>query len=224
MPINRDKLGIMRARIQGPKSGQDAKLERVKNIAAIFSAVAIPLVLTIAGYFIQRQLASEGLKKDYVGIAAGILKENPATQEPELRSWAIAVLEDNSPVPFSNKAKAGLLTGMPVVIPGPAWQGPPDDCRKPPSDKRTVIEEFLKLSKESKHLNSAQLQQRLNAFLDAVLDQEPEVLKMKARLECIQVWTTQMEQSDIEYRNAIGAPSIKSELERIKKRAAASVR
>ena len=68
------------------------KYEAAKNIATIFSAIAIPVVLTIAGYYIQRQLADDGLKKDYVGIAASILKENPANQEPDLRKWATRLL------------------------------------------------------------------------------------------------------------------------------------
>jgi len=67
--------------------------------------VAIPIVLAIGGYFIQRQLADEGLKKDYVSIAAGILKENAAGQEADLRKWAVEILETNSPVPFTSNAK-----------------------------------------------------------------------------------------------------------------------
>lgn len=196
----------------------DLKLERLKNIATIFSAVAIPIVLTIAGYFIQRQISDAGLKKDYVAIAAGILKENPANQEPDLRAWALAVLEVNSPVPFSKKAREGLLTGIPVVVPGPAWFGPPEDCRTPPG-KRTVLEEYIKLGKDqaSGKLNDEQLRQRINRFLDLVRDQEKDVLITRLRLKCMQQWANNSEQSDIKYRAAIGAPSSKSIMEQISK-------
>ena len=68
------------ARYQKTYSSVDRKLERAKTYATIFSAIAIPVVLTISGYFIQRQLASEGLRKDYVGIATAILKEKPEGQ------------------------------------------------------------------------------------------------------------------------------------------------
>src|ERR1035437_9012527 len=105
MPIpKRHMVRLSRAMQQ-----QDVSLERAKNMATIFSAIAIPIVLTIAGYLIQRQLTDDSLKKDYVGIATGILKENPANQEPDLRTWAVKVLDENSPVPFSKKAKESLF-------------------------------------------------------------------------------------------------------------------
>lgn len=208
----------MRIRTRTESPVFNLKLERLKNIATIFSAVAIPVVLTVAGYFIQSQLSDAGLRKDYVGIAAGILKENPANQEPDLRSWALAVLEDNSPVPFSKKAREGLLTGIPVVAPGLAWLGPPEDCRKAP-EKRTVLEEYIKLAKEqaSGKLSEEQLRQRINRFLDIVRDQEKDVLITRLRLKCMQQWANSSEQSDIEYRAAIGAPSSKSIMEQIRK-------
>ena len=208
----------MRIRTRTESPVFNLKLERLKNIATIFSAVAIPVVLTVAGYFIQSQLSDAGLRKDYVGIAAGILKENPANQEPDLRSWALAVLEDNSPVPFSKKAREGLLTGIPVVASGFAWLGPPEDCRKAP-EKRTVLEEYIKLAKEqaSGKLSEEQLRQRINRFLDIVRDQEKDVLITRLRLKCMQQWANSSEQSDIEYRAAIGAPSSKSIMEQIRK-------
>ena len=208
----------MRIRTRTESPVFNLKLERLKNIATIFSAVAIPVVLTVAGYFIQSQLSDAGLRKDYVGIAAGILKENPANQEPDLRSWALAVLEDNSPVPFSKKAREGLLTGIPVVAPSLAWLGPPEDCRKAP-EKRTVLEEYIKLAKEqaSGKLSEEQLRQRINRFLDIVRDQEKDVLITRLRLKCMQQWANSSEQSDIEYRAAIGAPSSKSIMEQIRK-------
>ncbi|MCD6672152.1 MAG: hypothetical protein LT106_04790 [Burkholderiaceae bacterium] len=67
----------LRARNRGKAAQRqdDPTFERAKNIATIVSAIAIPIVLAIVGYFVQRELSNEGLKKDYVGIAAGILKE-----------------------------------------------------------------------------------------------------------------------------------------------------
>lgn len=207
--------------IQSTEIDPNARLERAKAIATIFSAIAIPIVLTVAGYYIQRQLASEGLKKDYVGIAAGILKDNPANQEPELRAWAVAVLDVNSPIPFSKKAKEGLRTGLPVVVPGPAWLGPPDECRKP-SSKRTVLEEFHKLSKTANASQPDVVIQQFVQFIDLVVKQEEGVLRDRSKLECIQKWTSQMEQSDIDYRKSIGALSSKSVYEEIRRESAAS--
>ena len=199
----------------------DPIFERAKNLATIVSAIAIPIVLAIAGYFVQRELSNEGLKKDYVGIAASILKEDAAKQEPELRTWAVKVLDDNSPVPFSKRAKEGLIAGSPVVVPGPAWIGPPEKCRKPPA-KRTVYEALSKLSKEAKELDQRQLLLRMQDFVDVVLKQEQAALETAARLECLQKWVVVEEKMDIEYRERIGALSSKSVYEQLAQEKAAA--
>lgn len=204
-----------------PPKLNDPTFERAKNLATIVSALAIPIVLAIAGYFVQRELSSEGLKKDYVGIAAGILKEDAAKQEPELRTWAVKVLDDNSPVPFSKKAKEGLIAGSPVVVPGPAWLGPPEKCRRPPA-KRTVYEELRKLSKEAEGLDQRQLLLRMQDFVDVVVKQEHAALEAAARLECLQRWVAEEEKMDIEYRERIGAPSSKSVYEQLAREEAAA--
>lgn len=199
----------------------DATLERAKNLATIVSAIAIPIVLAIAGYFVQRELSNEGLKKDYVGIAAGILKEDATKQEPELRTWAVKVLDDNSPVPFSKKAKEGLISGFTVIVQGPAWLGPPEKCRRPPP-KRTVYAELSKLSKEAEGLDQRQLLLRMQDFVDVVVKQEESALETTALLECLQKWVTVQEKMDIEYRERIGAPSSKSEYEQLAREKAAA--
>ena len=205
MRLNEEKLALMRSRVHKPQPDPNAKLERVKSIATIVSAIAIPVVLTISGYFIQRQLADEGLKKDYVGIAAGILKENGTAQEPELRTWAVHVLELNSPVPFSQKAKAGLLIGTdPVLLAGPPWRSPPPGCRKPPA-KSTIPAKIAKLRKEAEGLNQSQIIEQANEFVQVVLKQDVDAEVNRIRLECLQSWVNQMEKVDNEYRKSIGA-------------------
>lgn len=202
---------------QSSTSRKDNNLERAKNIATIFSAIAIPIVLTIAGYFIQKQITNDSLKKDYVGIAAGILKEDPKNQEPELRTWAIKVLDDNSPVPFSKRAKAGLLTGIPIVLPGPAWYGPPSVCRTP-SPKRTIVDKFHKLDKEITGASPEEAIKLLGLFADRVMKEEKDALITQVKLDCIQKWTDNEERNDIEYRKSIGAPSSKSVFEELDKK------
>lgn len=91
-------------------SDQGSRLEHWKQIAQIASAVAIPVVLAVLGYFVQRSLADAGLKKDYVQMALGVLKESPSKENEELRKWAIAVLDKNSPVPLPSSLKAQLET------------------------------------------------------------------------------------------------------------------
>lgn len=104
------KKQLLKNRVR-PAPLKDVNFERAKNIATIFSAIAIPIVLTIAGYFIQKQITNDSLKKDYVGIAAGILKDDAKVQEPDLRAWAVKVLDDNSPVPFRKKQRMACYLG-----------------------------------------------------------------------------------------------------------------
>ena len=81
------------------------RLEIIKDLATIASAVAIPVVLATVGYFVQQSVALQGVQKDYVGFAVSILKDDPKRQDPDLRKWAIAVMAKNSPVPFTEKMK-----------------------------------------------------------------------------------------------------------------------
>lgn len=194
----------------------DMKLERIKSLATIFSAIAIPIVLTVAGYFIQRQLSSEGIRKDYVGIATAILKEKAEGQEPELRKWAVKILDENAPIPFSKKAKDSLLSGV-VVAAGPAWIGPPDDCRIPPV-KRTIFQQYKKLATVPNSIDTDSYMKQLVDFANSVGEQEVQVLHMSSRLKCMQEWAAITEKYDIEYRNSIGAPSSKSVLEELKRK------
>lgn len=194
-------------------------LEKAKAIATICSAVAIPIVLTVAGYFIQKQLSEEGLRKDYVGIATAILKESAQAQEPELRAWAVKVLDENSPIPFSKKAKEGLLSG--AVVAGPAWIGPPADCMKLPQ-QRTVWAEHKKLADQAASAPDETFTRHLIDFANLAAKQEEDAQVTAARLRCMQDWAKVMEQSDIEYRQTIGAPSSKSIVEEIRRQQAAS--
>ena len=91
-------------------STQGDRLERWKQVAQIASAVAVPVVLAILGYFVQRSLADAGLKKDYVQMALSVLKEAPSKENEQLRKWAIAVLDKNSPVPLPPSLKVQLET------------------------------------------------------------------------------------------------------------------
>ena len=201
---------------------QDVSLERAKNMATIFSAIAIPIVLTIAGYLIQRQLTDDSLKKDYVGIATGILKENPANQEPDLRTWAVKVLDENSPVPFSKKAKESLFSGAGASA-GPAWLGPPEACRKLPG-KRTFTSDLNKLVDDVQKGSQTgeDVAEKMRVFIEKMTRQELDVSHTRANLECVLRWVDFSEQADIDFRKAMGAPSSKAIFEQFDRERAAS--
>lgn len=88
------------------------RLQKIQSMASIASSIAIPVVLAFAGYAVQERLAEDGLRKDYVSVAVGILKDNPKGQDPSLRGWATTVLTLYSPVKFSDEAKKGLETAL----------------------------------------------------------------------------------------------------------------
>ncbi|MFZ6649418.1 hypothetical protein ACO0LO_27080 [Undibacterium sp. TJN25] len=91
--------------INRPSTKAYDRLAKAQSIAAIAASIAIPLILAVFGFLVQQQLASHGLKKDYVQIATNILKENPSLQDKELRKWAVQVLDQNSVIPFSANLK-----------------------------------------------------------------------------------------------------------------------
>ncbi|MDP1592803.1 MAG: hypothetical protein Q8L80_00980 [Gallionella sp.] len=189
------------------------KLERIESIASICSSIAIPLVLAVMGYFVQKQFAEEGLKKDYVSIAAGILKDDPSKQEPDLRQWAVNVLDSNSPIPFSKQAKDGLLKG---VVAGPGIPPPISDCMKPPK-KRTVLEEYKKLADFSQTADADSLLKAFNKFSDVVKKEEIDALYLAEHLKCMQAWAKIVVESDTNYRKSIGAEDSKSIYKRLQK-------
>lgn len=208
------QLNTIKTRLQGAPQKSASNYEGAKNIATIFSALAIPIVLTVAGYFIQRQLADEGIKKDYVAIAAGILKENPANQEPELRVWAVKVLDDNAPVPFSKKARSGLLSGPINYVPlWPAFRGAPQGCMVRSKAKDQLNPGISVLVKDMPDLAHQALYDRLRGFLQLVIDDHEEHQKSEARLTCLQDMMDLLEKSDIEWRKTVGAKSSKELIE-----------
>lgn len=218
-----NRNGSSKIRLQRPRpSGSSVnKLERWKSIASIASAIAIPFVLAIVGYFIQKQLADEGLKKDYVSIAAGILKENSAGQEPDLRKWAVEVLEKNSPIPFTPNAKRSLEQGIPLVVPGPALPQPFEACMQAPKE-RTVGKALARLEASVKrgNTNNEPIETVLSHFMrfvDIVVAQEAEAGQTDASLRCMQSWATMVVEGDNEWRKSIGAPDSKSVYERLRK-------
>lgn len=82
------------------------------EISKALSIAAIPVVLAIVGFVVQRQLAQQSLRKEYVSLALSILREPDSTKvEPELRAWAVDLLNLNSDVKFDEKTTQRLKSG-----------------------------------------------------------------------------------------------------------------
>ena len=166
---------------------------------------------------IQQQLAQQGLKKDYVQIASTILKENPTGQDPELRSWAVQMLSDNSPVPFSNKAKQNLQQGNTLVVTTiwPPLIPPPSLCMKSPP-VRTVGAAWIKLTKKTKDDDINAFAKDMTDFGNFVIKQEADAEYTRINLICLQKWAAVIVNSDDEWRKMRDMPSSAQDIARIR--------
>lgn len=105
------------------------QLEKVKAISVILSSIAVPIVLAAIGWAVQRSLADEGIKKDYVQMALGILRDADRKPDDDLRQWALRVIDKSSPIPFSKdlqeKLKHGDVRLVTFPLPPPLMMAPP---------------------------------------------------------------------------------------------------
>lgn len=128
------------------------KLEKIQSIASIASSIAIPLILAVGGYVVQREIADDGIKKDYVGMATGILREDARSQDPALRLWAVEIVSAFAPIKLSPQAEAGFRAWAIPELSESARQPPlPDWCkpncsealRRQHDEARKELEKFL---------------------------------------------------------------------------------
>jgi WD40 repeat protein len=84
----------------------------VERVSKVLSIAAIPVVLAVGGWIIQRQLQDQTVNRDYVQLAVSILKESDTTKiKPQLRDWAVDLLNANSPTKFSDEVAKQLKSG-----------------------------------------------------------------------------------------------------------------
>lgn len=79
-------------------------LEKALLISQIFSMIAIPVVLAAIGYWVQRGIQDQQIKRDYVNLAISLLvpkKEGEVQTTPELKDWAVKLLNDSAPIKLS---------------------------------------------------------------------------------------------------------------------------
>jgi hypothetical protein len=84
-------------------------LERISKTLSIF---AIPVVLGFGGWIIQQRLQNQTVSRDYVQLAVSILKEPKDSKiDPEMRDWAVQLLNENSPTKFNQRVVDQLKAG-----------------------------------------------------------------------------------------------------------------
>jgi len=95
----------------------DTWLDTAGKLSQMFSIAAIPLVLGVGGWLIQRQLQDQSIRRDYVQLALTLL-QNPdiAKVPPQIREWAVDLLNENSPTKLNAQAIESLKSGS-VTLP-----------------------------------------------------------------------------------------------------------
>jgi hypothetical protein len=100
-------------------------LDIVETVSRILSIAAIPIVLAIGGWLIQRRLQDQSIRRDYVNLALTILQRPDTSMiSPEIREWAVDLLSENSPTKLNPKAIKNLKSGL-VTLPSLRFVGSP---------------------------------------------------------------------------------------------------
>lgn len=97
----------------------ETALKKALLFSQVFSMIGIPVVLALIGYWVQRGVQDQQIKRDYVSLAISLLvpkKDGEAQTSPELTNWAIKLLNDSAPVKLSESEmismkKNGLRPG-----------------------------------------------------------------------------------------------------------------
>jgi WD40 repeat protein len=89
----------------------DKRLQNLESISKILAAIAIPIGLAIGGWYIQNQLSKQAVSKDYVALAVSILQKPKVDTDSDIRSWAVDLLNENSPTKFSPQTVQRLKSG-----------------------------------------------------------------------------------------------------------------
>ena len=80
---------------------------RVAANVGIFSA---PIVAAIIGGCYTQAIRDNEIRARYVEVAVAILRENPAekTQTPNIREWAVKIINELSPIQLTQEAQKEL--------------------------------------------------------------------------------------------------------------------
>jgi WD40 repeat protein len=101
-----------------PHDGADGIRETVSNfwakaesISKVLSAIAIPIVIAVGGWWIQNSITKQSISKDYVTLAIGILEKSKSEIDQSLRDWAVDLLAEYAPSKFPAETISRLRAG-----------------------------------------------------------------------------------------------------------------
>lgn len=105
-------------------------MSRVETGAKIVSILLIPILIAVLGSIINDTISKRTLSQEYVRIAISILNAEEGTVDNALREWAVELLNQNSPTPFSAETRQRLATGeigfsptLQALLVSPEFQG-----------------------------------------------------------------------------------------------------
>lgn len=132
--------------------GKPDPWSRLETISRILSIAAVPIVLALGGWIVQRQLQKQSVGKDYVQLAVSILREPDSSKVSiELRSWAVDLLNAYSAVKLSDSISKGLKAGQAVLPPLEGFAAKPSPALTPQleSEMQAALLTFQQYLKES---------------------------------------------------------------------------
>ena len=124
------------------------KWSKVEKLSRVLSIVAIPVVLAIGGWIVQnqlqnqtaivqQQLQNQTVSKDYVQLAVSILREPDQSKiRPELRVWAVDLLNAYSAVKLNESTATQLKNGQIALPPLETFSAVPSSMPEPELDSK----------------------------------------------------------------------------------------
>ena len=82
------------------KTASPTTLQKLESVAKTLSVIAIPVVLAIGGWYIQNAISSRSVQQAYVELAVSVLTAGKNEVDPDLRQWALTLLNSYSIVPM----------------------------------------------------------------------------------------------------------------------------
>lgn len=146
-PANADRGSATRTEPATPDAW-----DRVETVSRTLSIAAIPVLLAVVGWLVQRQIQKQSVGKDYVQLAVSILREPDSSKvNPELRGWAVDLLNEYSVVKLSDAVSTVLKAGQATLPPLEGFAATPSPALTPELQNKmqTALTTFQQYLKES---------------------------------------------------------------------------
>jgi WD40 repeat protein len=104
-----DKADAGEARGAGEKTS--SVWESAETFSKVISAIAIPIVIAVGGWWIQNSITKQSISKDYVALAISVLEKPKSEIDQGLRDWAVDLLDEYAPSKFPVETISRLKSG-----------------------------------------------------------------------------------------------------------------